>query len=119
MSTPLRRPWTAAKVLATVLGAALGLASLSVILLAAATPPFECGRDYASPPTPLHSGTVGVATFLFGIAGILVSLGLKLGLPRGSTDQRWANRAIVLATLLLVAAGGAVALDVSRWSCWP
>ncbi|MCW2976097.1 MAG: hypothetical protein JWM06_1378 [Actinomycetia bacterium] len=119
MRMPIPRPWTASKMLVALLGIALAVATLCLVLLLAATPPFQCGTDYASPQTPLYSGPVAVFTLLFAAAALLVGVGLKLGLSRTSDDQPWATRTLVLATLLLFVGGGAVIADVGRWTCWP
>jgi len=119
MRTLIPPPWTAAKALTVLSAAGLALASLSLTLLLAATPPYECGRDYASPPTPLHSGLVAVICLLYAVVAVLVAAGVKIGLPRTSLDQPWATRALVLATVLLAVAGGAALAAVTRWTCWP
>jgi hypothetical protein len=118
MRTLIPRPWTTAKVLTALLGAALALATFALILLLAATPPFECGTDYQSPPTPLASGGIAILTLLFGVVSVFVGSGLKLGLSKSSPDQRWATWAIVLAVVVLLVAGGGAFADVTRWSCW-
>jgi hypothetical protein len=45
MRTPIPRPWTASKILVALLGIALAVATLCLVLLLAATPPFQCGVD--------------------------------------------------------------------------
>ena len=118
MKSVFNRPWTPAKVLTQLEALALLLSAFSLTALIAATPPFECGRDYQSPPTPLHSGAIAIICLVGSVVGLLVGIGLKLGLPRGTTDQSWATRGLLLATAVLLVAGGAVFADVARWTCW-
>jgi hypothetical protein len=119
MRTLIPPPWTAAKALTVLSAAGLALSGLSLAALLAATPPYECGRDYDSPTTPLHSGLVSVICLLYAVVAVLVAAGVKIGLPRTSRDQRWATRAIVLSTLLLGLAAVAVAAAWVRWVCHP
>jgi hypothetical protein len=112
--------WTPAKALFAALAVTLGMATISLVLLLAATPPFECGEDYASPPTPVHSGGVALASLAAGAVGLLVAMGLMIGLPRTDTEQRrWGRDALATAFLVLLVAGGAVFADAARWTCWP
>jgi hypothetical protein len=119
VKTLFNRPWTPAKVLTQLEALALLLSAISLVLLLAATPPFECGRDYESPATPLHSGGLALVCLIGSVIGLLVGIGLKLGLPRGTGDQSWATRGLLLATVVLLVAGGAVFADAARWTCWP
>jgi hypothetical protein len=108
-----------AKTLAATLAAAGVLSLVSLCLLLAATPPYECGEDYASPPTPLHSGGIALGCLVYAIVGLLIGIGLRLGIGGAAPGSRWANRAITAATLTLLVAGGAVFADAGRWTCWP
>jgi hypothetical protein len=119
MTDLLRRPWPPAKVLAAAEAAALGLSGLSLLLLLVVTPPFECGTDYASPTTPLHSGGIALGCFLAALAGVLVSIGMLLSLPRDGASRRWAAHALTAGLITLVVAGGALFADAARWTCWP
>jgi hypothetical protein len=118
MAWRISPPWTPAKVLTALLGTGLALAALSLVLLVSFKPSSDCTTDYANPPTPLHSGAIGIATLVFGAVALLISFGLKLGLPKDSPDRPWATRALILATLLLFVAGGAAAAVIARWTCF-
>ncbi|HET7573305.1 MAG TPA: hypothetical protein VFJ77_11630 [Gaiellaceae bacterium] len=85
----------------------------------AATPPFECGPGYASPASPLHAGALAVGCVLAGAAGLLVATGMALVSPRGSATRSGALRALGLAALALALAGGALVVELFRWTCWP
>jgi hypothetical protein len=74
MDALLTRPHSPAKVLVLPNAAVLFLASLSLLLLLLSSPPYECGVDYASPPTPVHSGGVALGSFLWGVGGLLVAI---------------------------------------------
>jgi hypothetical protein len=106
-------------VLVLVNGAVLAGSALAVLLLLAATPAYGCGRDYASPPTPLHSGRAAIVCFLWGAASLLVAIGLRIGTGRRQPERGWATRAIWTALAILLVAGIACVTVVARWTCWP
>jgi hypothetical protein len=99
--------------------AVLFVASLAMLLLLLPTPPYECGVDYASPPTPAHSGGAALGAFFWGIAGALVAIGLRIGVRRNAEERPWATRAIWTALAIVVVAGVGLAAVVARWTCWP
>ncbi len=115
----VRLPRGPAKILTAVELAAAGLSGIALVLMLAATPPFECGSDYASPATPLRSGTVAGSCLGVAVIGLLVAIGVALGTTRDSADRPWVNRAIGAAVLAMLLAGGAVFADLARWTCWP
>jgi hypothetical protein len=108
-----------ARVLTAIELAAAFLSGIALILLLAATPPFECGDDYASPTTPLRSGTVAGSCLAVAVIGLLVAAGIGLATPRDAADRPWVKRAIGAAVLAALFAGGAVFADLARWTCWP
>jgi hypothetical protein len=119
MTDVLKGPWTPAKALAAVETSALVLSGISLLLLLAVTPPSECGTDYASPTTPLHSGGVALGCFFAAIVGVFVAIGMLLGLPPDGESRRWARRALTAGLVTVVVAGGAIFADAARWTCWP
>jgi hypothetical protein len=116
---PMKLSRSPAKILTAIELAAAGLAGIALTLMLAATPPFECGDDYASPATPLRSGTVAGACLAAAVIGLLVAIGVALATPRDSADRPWVNRAIGAAVLAMLVAAGAVFADFARWTCWP
>ncbi|HWX09809.1 MAG TPA: hypothetical protein VNY33_07515 [Gaiellaceae bacterium] len=112
------RPWTTSKALSALLSAALALAALCLILLVSMRPRSECTAAYQNPPTPLHSGVIALLVLVFAGISLFVGIGVKLGLERTSSDQAWATRVLVLATLAGLVAGGGVAADIARWTCF-
>ncbi len=114
--TLARKP---AQVLTAIELAAAGLSGIALILMLAATPPFECGDNYASPATPLRSGTVAGACLAVAVIGLLVGAGIGFATPRDAADRPWVKHAIGAAVLALLLAGGAVFTDMARWTCWP
>jgi hypothetical protein len=108
----------AARFLSWASGAAAGASLVCLVLLLAYTPASEClNSDYDSPVSPLHSGGIAFGCLLYSVVAVLVGTGLLFGLPPEHRSR--AGRAIGLAVLALVAAGGAVFADAARWTCWP
>jgi hypothetical protein len=119
MPRPLRLLRGPAKILTAVELATAALAALALTLMLAATPPFECGDDYASPTTPIQSGGIAAVCLAVALIGLLVGVGVALATPRGSADRPWVKRGIGAAVLAALLAGGAVFADLARWTCWP
>jgi hypothetical protein len=115
----MRLPHRPANILTAIELAAGVVSAFALTLMLAATPPFECGDDYASPTTPLRSGGIAALCLAVALIGLLVGVGIALATPRGSVDRPWVKRAIGAAVLAALLAGGAVFADLARWTCWP
>jgi hypothetical protein len=88
------------------------LALFALVLLLAATPPFECGEDYADPPTPLHTGTLAVACFVAGLAGLVAAIVVR-------ARTRRPTRTLRLGLVVSAVAFAGCYADLTRWTCWP
>jgi hypothetical protein len=119
MDVLLTRPDSPAKVLVLLNAGVLFIASVSMLLLLLASPPYECGVDYASPPTPAHSGAAALGSFLWGVAVLLVASGLRIGGRRNDRERPWATRAIWTAVAIVLVGGVGLGAVVTHWTCWP
>jgi hypothetical protein len=113
------RNWPVPKIVAAVEAVTGGVALLALVLLLAFTPPFECGNDYASPATPIHSAGIALTCFVVAFLGVILATGMRLVLRRESDRRTWANRALGTSFAAAVVAGGALFAVLARWTCWP
>jgi hypothetical protein len=111
--------WTPQKALAALETAGAALSALALVLMLAATPPFECGSDYESPVPPLHADAIALWCFAAAALGTLVAVGMALASPASSNGRRSALRALGISLAALCIGGGAVFADLARWTCWP
>ena len=106
--------------LLTWLHAALAIvASLSLTIMLAASPPYQCGDDYESPPTPAHAGGLAILALVVAIVTTLVAIGLRIGVSKQADARVWATRAVSIGLVCVLVAGGATFADLARWTCWP